>query len=262
MTLASIKTQFALLVSQAGGLVDMVRVADRNRKSLVGDNPYGRRFSAACIDIAKTERGLAAAAGHLPIEKTDWEEVVARLAELKSASTSFRARITACNKLREVVEASILPAIDSVAADPVPTSEHVLSMAVVAGTRRYIEQVVVEANGCYEHQWYNGCSVMIRRLVETLIIELYEHEGRAGDIKGADGNFYMLGKLVEILLADAAFNLGRETKAGLPLLKSLGDRAAHNRYFLAKKPDIDEVVPKLRVVAEELILRAKLKKEK
>jgi hypothetical protein len=126
-------------------------------------------------------------------------------------------------------------------------------MSVVKGTRGYIEKVVVQANGTYEHQWYDACSVMIRRLVETLIIEVYESKKRAHEIKGADGNFLMLRHLVDRLLADSSFHLGRETKRGLPLIKSLGDRSAHTRYFLAKKEDIDRVIHDLRVVVDEML---------
>ena len=52
----------------------------------------------------------------------------------------------------------------------------------------------------------------------------------------------MLGKLVDKMLADPAFHLGRDMKKVLPLLKSLADRSAHNRHFTAKKGDIDVVL--------------------
>src|SRR5262245_12653684 len=117
----------------------------------------------------------------------------------------------------------------------------------------------MQANGTYEHQWYDASSVMIRRLVETLIIEVYEAKNRANEIKGGDGHFLMLSHLVDKILSDPAFHLGRETKRGLPLIKSLGDRSAHNRYFIAKKDDIDKVTHDLRVVAEELLNLAGMK---
>ncbi|MEH2141633.1 hypothetical protein [Nostoc sp.] len=50
-----------------------------------------------------------------------------------------------------------------------------------------------------------------------------------------------------------SWNLGRETKQALPLIKNLGDRSAHSRRFLAKKQDIDKIVPGLRVVVDELL---------
>jgi hypothetical protein len=34
---------------------------------------------------------------------------------------------------------------------------------------------------------------MIRKFVEILIIEVYEAQSKAGDIKGGNGDFFMLG---------------------------------------------------------------------
>jgi len=39
-----------------------------------------------------------------------------------------------------------------------------------------------------------------------------------------------LSGLVDAILAHTEWNLGRETKAALPLLKPLGDRSARNRH--------------------------------
>jgi hypothetical protein len=43
------------------------------------------------------------------------------------------------------------------------------------------------------------------------------------------------------------------------VIKSLGDRSAHNRHFLAKKEDIAKVTHDLRVVVDELLNLAGLK---
>jgi len=136
-----------------------------------------------------------------------------------------------------------------------PATEHVLPFDVVKGTRRYLEQIVSQANGCYDKGWYDACSVMVRKLVEVLIIAVYEKKGEAETIK-KDGNFLMLGGLVEDILTRTTWNLGRETKAALPLLKSLGDRSAHNRYYMARKGDVDKVLPGLRVAVEDLLHQA------
>src|SRR5262249_59932179 len=105
---------------------------------------------------------------------------------------------------------------------------------------------------------YDAGSVRIRRVVETLIIEVYEAKGEADEIK-KDGDYLMLSGLVENILKKTAWGLQRETKNPLPLLKSLGDRSAHSRRYLAKKQDIDKVTHGLRVVAQDLILLAGLK---
>jgi hypothetical protein len=94
-------------------------------------------------------------------------------------------------------------------ASPVPSTESVLPMDVVRGTRGYLEAIVTQINGCYEHQWYDACSVMIRKLAEILIIAVYEHRKSAHEIKGADDNFLMLSKLIDNIKTKTAWNLGR-----------------------------------------------------
>ena len=100
---------------------------------------------------------------------------------------------------------------------------------------------------------------MVRKFVEILIIEVYEAHGKANEIKDKNGDFLMLGDLITALLKDNSWNLQRDTKKYLPDIKSLGDRAAHNRRFMAKKPDVDRLIPGLRVIADELIHLAKIK---
>src|SRR5689334_1795073 len=99
---------------------------------------------------------------------------------------------------------------------------------------------------------------MIRRFVETLTIELYEAKGKASEIKNSSGEFFMLCGLVDATLADRSWNLGREVPMALHEIKSLGDRSAHTRYYVATKQDEDKVVPGLRVVAEALLHLSRL----
>jgi hypothetical protein len=56
----------------------------------------------------------------------------------------------------------------------------------------YIESVCKQLNGCFRACYYDAASVMLRRLMETLIIEAYEHLKRDGEIKDGDGNYFML----------------------------------------------------------------------
>jgi hypothetical protein len=64
-------------------------------------------------------------------------------------------------------------------------------------TRGYIEEVCRELNGSFHHAYYNAAAVMLRRLLETLIIEAYEHLSREIEIKDSGGNYLMLGDLAE-----------------------------------------------------------------
>ena len=132
-------------------------------------------------------------------------------------------------------------------------SDSVLPRELFARTRGYIEKVVSQINGSYDQEFYDCCAVMCRRLGETLIIEVYEAQGRAAAIKDGDDNFLMLSGLLGILKKDGTIHLGRNAKRGLDGLKDLGDKAAHNRRFNARQSDIDAIRPDLRTATEELL---------
>ena len=73
-------------------------------------------------------------------------------------------------------------------------------------------------------------------------------------------DFGDLGDLIDKTLAETAWNLGRNTKKGLPRLKSIGDHSAHNRRYNAVRDDIDKVSTDFRVVCEDLLYISKLKR--
>jgi hypothetical protein len=129
----------------------------------------------------------------------------------------------------------------------------------VRGTRGYLERVVHQINGTYSEAWYDACAVMIRRLVETLIIEAYEAHAIAHKIKNQHGDFMMLGDLVGEMLKEPSWNLGKNAKRALPDLKDVGDKSAHSRRYNAHRQDIDKLIPNLRMVVQELVVLAKLK---
>lgn len=100
---------------------------------------------------------------------------------------------------------------------------------------------------------------MIRRLVETLVIEVYEHHKIEIKIKDDHGNYFFLRDLVDALLAETSWTLGRNVRSVLPKLKEIGDKAAHNRRWNAHRQDLNKVIPHLQDAAQELIALAKLK---
>jgi hypothetical protein len=122
---------------------------------------------------------------------------------------------------------------------------------IFSGTRGYIEKIAIQASRCYKNELYDGCFVLIRRLIETLIIEAFERYGLQAKIKGKDGHYFFLSQLVGCLRDEGGWNLSRNAMECLPKLKKLGDASAHNRRFLAKKSDIDKL--DLRMLIEELI---------
>jgi hypothetical protein len=141
-----------------------------------------------------------------------------------------------------------------------PRSQNVLPRALFTKTRGYIERVVDQINGCYENGWFDGCAVMMRRLLETLIIESFEAHNLAHKIKdNKTGDFLYLSDLISKAFQEPSWNLGRNTKRALPNLKSIGDQSAHSRRYNAHREDIDKLSADFRTVCQEFIYLSKLK---
>lgn len=157
---------------------------------------------------------------------------------------------------RTELDETFLPLLSSGRRPPVTSS--ILAPELFHKTRSYLEKVVFQINASYDATLYDCCAVMCRRLLETLIVEVYEAAVRPDAIKGSDGNFYMFADLLRIFENDTAFTMSRNGGKGLRDFKKLGDLSAHNRRFNAGKDDIDRVRDGLRVAAEELLHLAKL----
>lgn len=135
----------------------------------------------------------------------------------------------------------------------------VIPFTLVRGTRGYIEKITHQINGSYTNGWYDACAVMTRRLIETLIIEVYESHGIADKIKGPGGDFLYLSDLISKMLSESSWNLSRNARQALPALKDIGDKSAHSRRFNAVRHDLDKVCSQIRVVVQEFIYLSSLK---
>lgn len=148
-----------------------------------------------------------------------------------------------------------------------PTMNHArgyLPEAVWKNTRRYIEEVCRELNGSFQYAYYNAAAVMLRRLLETLIIEAYEHLTREDEIKGAGGNYLMLSDLAERACGEnghRGLNLGRDSKKALKDARNVGNWSAHARRFLAHSGDLTKFQDGMRLLVQELIQIADLVKK-
>jgi Domain of unknown function (DUF4145) len=136
--------------------------------------------------------------------------------------------------------------------------EKVIPISYVRKARGYIKTVVYQINGTYEYAAYDACAVMVRRLIETLIIEAFENNGISDKIKTSNGDFPYLSDLITFTLDEKKWNLGRNTKQALTKLKKIGDLAAHTRRFNAHRDDIDKIIDDLRISVQELIHIAEL----
>lgn len=164
----------------------------------------------------------------------------------RSGRAGFRLRVEARRSLGERFQ-------DLAGHSTVEPTSSVLPDDLFAGTRGYIEKVVFQINGSFDVGLFDCCAVMCRRLLETLIIEVYESKGWAEELRGPDGRFQMLAGLLAHLEQERRFHCGRNTLDGLRAFKKLGDQSAHDRRFNARANDITRVRDGIRVTAEDLL---------
>lgn len=138
-------------------------------------------------------------------------------------------------------------------------THQIIPPAVVRGTRGYIEKITNQVNGAYERGWYDCCAVMMRRLLETLIIEAFENHNIQAKITGTNGEYFYLRDLIAAALSETSWTLTRNTKSALPKLKDVGDKSAHSRRFIAHRQDIEPLASGFRGVIQEFVYLANLK---
>lgn len=135
---------------------------------------------------------------------------------------------------------------------PIPSND-LFPKEVLDGTRKYIVDIGNQAILCFDLGLYDACAVMIRKLLETLIIETFERYKIADKIKNKDDNFPYLSDLISFLLNEKTWNISRNAKTGFLAIKNSGDLSAHNRRYCAKKQDILEIKQPIRICIEELV---------
>lgn len=129
----------------------------------------------------------------------------------------------------------------------------------LAGTRGYLERLVLQINGSYQLRFYDACAVLCRRLMESLIIEVYISQARQHEIQ-VDGIFRELYALIAHIRGDKQVTLGRKSWSTMDEIKQLGDTAAHDRTYITQQIDIDDVKARYRRLIMELLVLGGIKK--
>jgi len=134
-----------------------------------------------------------------------------------------------------------------------PSSEYV-PQEILDRMPPYILRLVPQINGAYENEWYEAAAMVLRRLVEALIIELYSRRGWMSEVQDPDTReFLLLKALIGKLNGDARLHMQRRTIEGLNKVKDLGDTAAHDFKIRIRKSDLDGIQSSVRLVLERLI---------
>lgn len=243
------------LLSLIGEALETAKVARRHRKPLDGVNHYATKMANLRADATNLfSRLTSKSVGDTSAQAELMQRVF-------SVGASAKERAQAAQELQFKIKTDW-------AAIPQDTSRleegGVFPLVTLTETGRgYLVSVGRQANGCYTQGWYDGCAVMMRRLLESSIIEAFEAKRIDTKIKDSkSGDFFQLTALINAALAETAWNLPRNVRKEIENLRDLGHRSAHNRYYLAKKPDIDKHAGVYREAVEAFLHIAGLLKAK
>ena len=176
---------------------------------------------------------------------------------VNTETTRFRdrsAKRVAMIKSKRAATATKAPKIKKKQPTAKQSSDSYLQPEILEKMPAYIIRLVPQINGSYEHEWYEGTAMVLRRLMETLIIELYSRRGWSRDVQDPDTNeFVPLKALIDKLNGDARLHMQRRTIDGLKKVKEVGDTAAHDFRIMIRKSDLDKIQSAVRLTCERLI---------
>lgn len=143
--------------------------------------------------------------------------------------------------------------------EEVVSSDDVLPDQLFAGTRGFIESLGRQINASYDNNVFDGCAVLMRRLVEVLLILAYQAYGIEAEIKDSNGEYAALSKIIGAAVTNKRLDLSRAAKQSLDDFRTLGNFSAHQIYYNAKRKDIQKQIPRFRAAVEELLYKAGVK---
>lgn len=123
-------------------------------------------------------------------------------------------------------------------------------------TRGYLESLAKQINASYEHNLFDGCAVLMRRLVEVLLILSYRHLQIEGEIKDSHGNYGMLEAVIANAKNNPRLGLSRNSKSSLDIFRELGNFSAHKIEYTCRREYIKPEVQQYRALITELLHKA------
>lgn len=140
--------------------------------------------------------------------------------------------------------------------EEVTSTDTIIPEKIFISTRGYIENLTKQINASYENNIFDGCAVLMRRLLEILLIHSYEKLGIASEIKDRSGNYMLLEGIASNAKSNNTLNLSRNTKGSLDDYRKLGNYSAHKIHYNCTRSDIDKVAMEYRATIEELLYKS------
>lgn len=136
----------------------------------------------------------------------------------------------------------------------------IISATLYTNTRGYIESLCKQINASYVYNIFDGCAVLMRRLLEILLILSYKHLNIDSEIKDTSGSYKMFEAIINNAITNNNLSLSRNTKPHLNDFRTVGNFSAHKIEYNATKKDIDNIKIEYRATIEELLYKSGIKK--
>lgn len=143
--------------------------------------------------------------------------------------------------------------------EKIAENQTILPEKLYSNTRNYIEQLAKQINASYENNLFDCTAVMMRRLMEVLIILMFQNEQIESKILDKQGNNYVnLEKMIKIANSEPLFKLSKNTQQDMDVFRELGNLSAHKIWYNSTKKDIETLILRYRAMIEELLYKAKV----
>jgi hypothetical protein len=142
--------------------------------------------------------------------------------------------------------------------EEIETINSILPETLYANTRGFIETLSKQINASYENNIFDGCAVIMRRLLEVCLILAYQKISIETAIQNPDGSYKMLDGIINDAVTNPKLSLSKDSKATLHDFKELGNFSAHKIYYNCRKSEIELVARKYRATIEELLYKSGL----
>lgn len=143
--------------------------------------------------------------------------------------------------------------------EEVMSHDSVIPELLLQKDRAFIKSLIKQVNASYENNIFDGCAVLMRRLLEILLILSYQELKIESFIQDANGQFKQLNLIIDDAKSNKALALSRNTRESLDTFRKLGNFSAHKIYYNASRKSVDGIILDYRATIEELLYKSNLR---
>ena len=160
---------------------------------------------------------------------------------------------------------STLEALDTefptvhIKSEAVISHDTVVPLSLLQKDRAFVSSLIVQINSSYENNIFDGCAVLMRRLLEIMLILSYQELKVEAAIQDSANQYKQLNEIIDNAIVNKTLALSRNTKDSLHVFRKLGNFSAHKIYYNANRRSIESVILDYKATIEELLYKSNLR---